>query len=563
MKRTLLLLPMLPLLAACVDEDSTGLTEAAYGCVFGDATSLEVGQVGQVESAGTGSFCIDGASGGDFVFIPFLAAERDSARVRVDVTGGGVVAASGGAADVSGILPRLGSAPQLREDRAFHLALRDREKRELEPLMAGGGGPGAADVMPRAASARTAAPEVGDLLELNTSTRCSFPFDIRTGRVAAISDHAIIVVDVDVPAPGLTQQDLEFFADRFDELVFPVNVRNFGQPTDIDDNGRVIIFFTLAVNELTPPGSDFFVGGFFWSGDLFPRTGTQRLQACEGSNLAEMFYVRAPDPQGTVNGNEVSVAFIKRFAVSTIGHEFQHLINASRRIFVNNANTFEQSWLNEGLSHLTEELVFYEAAGVAPGDNLDVADIRSSERIRVAFNEFMIGNIGLYNSYLENPDTASLMGLENLSTRGASWVFLRYALDQQPERDEQTLFDLANSTAAGLTNLRNALGTEPLDLMQDWTVSVFADDAVPGIDRRFTQPSWDFRDIFMELRTDDRFPLRVLDLRSGRPLELRLFPGGAAYPLFGVVEGGRAIVHVGSASSGAAGKLRGSLVRIR
>ena len=42
----------------------------------------------------------------------------------------------------------------------------------------------------------------------------------------------------------------------------------------IDENQRVIIFYTRAVNELTPSGADSYVGGFFYNRDLFPTSGT-------------------------------------------------------------------------------------------------------------------------------------------------------------------------------------------------------------------------------------------------------------------------------------------------
>ena len=39
--------------------------------------------------------------------------------------------------------------------------------------------------------------------------------------------------------------------------------------------GRAVLFFTSAVNALTPIGASSFVGGFFYNRDLFPRSGDQ------------------------------------------------------------------------------------------------------------------------------------------------------------------------------------------------------------------------------------------------------------------------------------------------
>jgi hypothetical protein len=53
-----------------------------------------------------------------------------------------------------------------------------------------------------------------------------------------------------------------------------------------------------------------------------------------------------------------------------------------------------------------------------------------------------------------------------------------------------------------------------MDWIHDWLVSVYTDDHVPGPHSRFTQPSWDFRNLYPRLRTPEgfaygRYPLRV------------------------------------------------------
>ncbi|MFL5537423.1 MAG: hypothetical protein ACJ8J0_00435, partial [Longimicrobiaceae bacterium] len=83
-----------------------------------------------------------------------------------------------------------------------------------------------------------------------------------------------------------------------------------------------------------------------------------------------MFYMLAPDPTG-VHGNVRSVAFVGGVTIGTLGHEFQHLINASRHLYVNGSTTFEDFFLDEGLAHEAEELVFYRASGLSPGQNID------------------------------------------------------------------------------------------------------------------------------------------------------------------------------------------------
>ena len=120
------------------------------------------------------------------------------------------------------------------------------------------------NVTPRAALA-AAVPVVGDLLNLNVNARdfCANP-DLRTGRVAAVTDKAIVVSDTANPPGGFTDADYRSIGVTFDTLIDPVDRGAFGAVTDIDNNGHVILFFTRAVNEATAAGSSSVVLGYFY-----------------------------------------------------------------------------------------------------------------------------------------------------------------------------------------------------------------------------------------------------------------------------------------------------------
>jgi hypothetical protein len=399
------------------------------------------------------------------------------------------------------------------------------------------------------------APETPQTFNVNAESSCSNAVQ-RTTRVAAVTEHAIVVADESNPAGGFTDTEYEEFGLAFDNLIHPVLTRNFGEPSDIDENGRVIILFTRAVNELTEAGSDSYVGGFFYGRDLFPKTKTARLEGCAASNEAEMFYMLVPDPNGEVNGNARSKEFVQRVTTGVLGHEFQHLINASRRLFVNNASAFEETWMDEGLSHIAEGLLFYEASGLSSRENIDIDDLRSSRRAVDAFNDHGLSNFGRLVRYLEHPDTATALGNDdNLLNRGAAWAFLRYAADRKGGSERDLWFGLVNSGSAGYTNLSAALGEDPLGWIRDWSVSVYADDAEMGVEPRFTQPSWNFRSIISALQNESEtrlysvYPLKTHSLAEG-PVELSLKGGGAAFVRLGVASGSRAEIR--STSGGVA-----------
>src|SRR5256714_7395126 len=260
--------------------------------------------------------------------------------------------------------------PALKTDDAFDLGRGDGSIAELTPLIP------AARLAKSTGAARfnmqLANPQIGELLKLNTnsSSACSNAF-MRTGRVVAITDRAIVVADTANPTDGFTTADYQSFGAAFDTLVYPVDTVNFGGPTDVDKNQRVILFFTRAVNELTPPSVNYYVGGFFFSRDLFPTTQNNGVAGCATSNFAEMFYMLAPDPAGIINGNTRTIDFVKSVTVATLAHEFQHLINASRHLYVNlGSSAFEDTFLDEGLAHVAEELAFYRSSGLSPRQNI-------------------------------------------------------------------------------------------------------------------------------------------------------------------------------------------------
>lgn len=556
------LFPALFLLTAC-GTDVSGPAGSLFSCLLTDPARLEVGGVVQVSGAGNRGLCLDGGTeGAEFVYIPFHAASGGSgsgAALRLDVSGAGLAAAAVGpptpspAADARRLPLSEASAPAgLAENVRFHHRLRAEER----SAMAGRLRPSAGASIP---SRVAAVPEIGDLATYNVAVGCD-AFDERTGRVEYVSEAAVLVADTQNPSP-IAAEDYRHFALTFDTLVQPLALEHFGEPTDIDGNGRAIIFFTRAVNELTPPSSSVYTVGFFWSGDLFPEEATPRAEACPGGNQAEIFYMLTPDPQGEV-GPRFSAAFIRSAAIGIIAHEYQHLINAARRLWVNEASEFEEPWLNEALSHAAEELVFYEAAGLTPGQNIGQDDLPDGSAADAAFELYMSGNIGNYRRFLGRPDTVALFGLDGLPTRGGAWSFLRYAADRSGQSDPAFFTALVNARTAGLDNLEAVFGESAVAWMQDWTVSIYADDALPVADRHL-QPSWNFRDLYQRRLSLESFPLGVIPLDARVVRTLLLGEGGLAFPRFGVPPGQLGVVHTETGDGAPPPSLRGSFLRTR
>jgi hypothetical protein len=263
------------------------------------------------------------------------------------------------------------------------------------------------------------------------------------------------------------------------------------------------------------------------------------------------------------------VTFIRNSSVGVLAHEFQHLINDSRRLYVNASPVWEESWLNEGLSHIAEELAFYEASGLRPRQNIGPANLTSSAAAS-AIGEFQGSNIDRYIRFLQAPETNTLMGPDDLPTRGAIWAFLRYAADRDAGSDTTLWNRLVRDTKTqGLANLREALGVNPREWIEDWAVSVYTDDAGLPLDdpTRYTQASWNFRALLPQVRTNGiplgKFPLRTISMTGGEARALSLRGGGMAYLRFGVQAGQSAALRATVKGLPAPSLLKIAVVRTR
>ncbi len=404
--------------------------------------------------------------------------------------------------------------------------------------------------------------QVGNLVTLNTETSsaCQNP-DERTGRVEAIGEHVIVVADTANPEPTFSRTDYEEFAAAYDSRVRPLTDDLFGAPEPVGGESRVVAFFTKAVNELTEADSDQVVLGFFFARDLFPREGTAQLQGCPASNELNMFYMRVPDEDGEV-GSQQDREAVRRFTVSTMAHEHQHLVNANRRLFVqqvSGSQPFEALWLNEGLSHLTEEIFFFQEAGLSSRTNIGGDELTGAgEDALDAFNEIQIINLVRIAEFMQDPSESSVVDDEDGSAmRGGAWHFLRYALDRDGGSEHARVDALVNTTRRGISNLEAVLGIDAHDWMADWAVTLYTDGRVDGVSEEFTDRSWNHADLFARLQSGgepifEEFPIETHELADGAEESVTVRGGGAVYLRFGVEAGeeGEVTVNGGNGCGG-------------
>jgi hypothetical protein len=528
---------------------------AAAACTNGNEPknpSLTVGQI-QPNTNVTSQTFAGGASGADYVLTASNLSTSFPTTLSVTFTAHGTDAAAPAAksitADGATLLRSVtGSAPQPNED--FDAMMRRREITALTPRFDRARQWFNSRSTNVGGLSRMTIPSsvvVGDKISLNVSLdACANP-DIRRGRVVAITQKAIIVADTANPIGGYTDAEYAAVGATFDTLVAPLDEANFGTAGDLDHNTHIVMFFTRAVNEMTPRGSTSVVGGFFYARDLFPTVDDPNLGAgsgCPTSNVGEMFYLMVPDPNGLV-ADARSKDYVSQQTIATTGHEYQHMINAYRRLYVNTqATSFETVWLNEGLSHIAEELLFYHVANLAPKQNITITALRASPTGIAAFNNYQLFNFGRYRTFLEQTlNHSPYAPNDDLETRGATWSLLRYLADHRSATDADTWTKLVNSIKSGLANMTDVFGADLMNKIRDWQVSVNADDyPLTGatIDAEFQQPSWNFRSVFGAFVNGSGqpvpppFPVPQAALTDAAPTTLVLNGGSVGYVRFTV-----------------------------
>jgi hypothetical protein len=403
----------------------------------------------------------------------------------------------------------------------------------------------AAPRLARAPALQVVPPTLGSLRTFKVcgNLTCSTAaFKTVGARVQSLGAHIAVYVDTLAPANGLITADFDALRTVFDSRLYPVDTAAFGREPDVDSNGVVIVLMTGVVNALvtkTQCGTTGYVAGFFFPADLDPTVRTQY-------NDGEVFYSIVADPTGTLSCAH-SAAEVKRSTPVTFTHEFQHMINFTQHVLVRSGGT-EDGWLDEGLSKYAEELA---GRSYLPTDS-------------ASFSQYAFNTVYDAYQYLAAPGSnALLIPFDNgtLAEIGASWLFVRYAVDQHGDSLPRKL---VQSPLTGATNVAAQTG-QPFDaLVTRWALANWVSD-LPG----FAAPpeliykSWHFRRTFASLNSRDPanfprpFPLvptagagsavnlaGTLHAGSGEYHRALQGPGGPAFTLFFSRDGSTALPSV-------------------
>ena len=229
--------------------------------------------------------------------------------------------------------------------------------------------------------------------------------DTITAELRAVTDDFYVYMDVR-NVEALTDKELAQFINPFAEKVEDER-QLFGEESDVNHDDHFAILISQAVNELGMAGGGSATGGgmltgYFYGGDLYDAS------TYPGSNEMEVFYMMTPDPSGEYGVSLSTKFYLSNIAPSVLPHEFQHMISYNQHVFENDGLS-EEPWLNEGLSHLAEDI------SSITGGYMEKTGIENPSRV---------------NLYLHVTDSTCFTCGSSLAQRGGSYLFLRYLYEQ-------------------------------------------------------------------------------------------------------------------------------------
>lgn len=274
-----------------------------------------------------------------------------------------------------------------------------------------------------------------------------------SARAAYVGDHCYVFVD---KAFNADDSRIQLMGKTFDAQIFPTDSRLFGNPVASGVNGdpKISLLVTPAVGNY---GKDTTIG-YFTVRDLFTPEDDPTQAVLQHSNRRLMLYM---------SSYVVSKGQPADF-LGTMAHEFEHLINASQRIFSTGAKTTEDVWLDEGLAMYAMEANGYGLGGAGG----------------VVFSHVA--------AYQAQPERYSLTNWDidpDQSAYGAAYLFTTYLVDRF---GESILKKLVTSPSVGVANLQGVLGTYDTtfeQVFEDWTAANLFDHTGVSTDPRFNYKS--------------------------------------------------------------------------
>ena len=312
-----------------------------------------------------------------------------------------------------------------------------------------------------------------------------------------------IIVLEDPASPRANQMDVEFqkIGEEFDQDMYD-QLLVFGDPlvvdSALDNNGRMLAFFTPKVNNYTINGQTNVVLGFVQLCDFFPRTGPINA-SCPASNLGEAFYALIPDQNAGW-----SISLWRRLIRGTLIHEAKHILSYAYRYLLD-AST-EESWLEEATAQQASEVwargmyARSEKSDIGWGDGpqCDYAPVGGGCPDPA---EGILHHFGFLYQHYTSPESKSVIDNSDVVRYGSSWSFMRYLTDAFSTNETSFLSSIIQTSDRGVANVVAKTGRPFSELLGMFALASAADN-YPGAS--LTNPklrlaSWNSRDLFQNM----------------------------------------------------------------
>jgi Bacterial Ig-like domain (group 2)/IPT/TIG domain len=346
--------------------------------------------------------------------------------------------------------------------------------------------------------------QVGDIVSLrmpDLSANICDDFLTISAVVKAVGTRGIWLNDRDNPGNGFSDIDFQNLSNQLDNGIYDTDVSYFGDPTDLDGNQRIVILVTEKINDVDTQNS--IILGFVSPGDVLPAL-------CTASNGAEIYYNRAPEPQGYTRDLALEDA------PELIAHEFTHVIQTGHRLVMQQNGDFMAAFVAEAQATFAEEVVGHDVTGRSTGQNYGYAIALNDPHFDpVSWYADQFADLSFYFGRNQNDpatpiaDTPARCSWVTNSPSpcqgralwyGVGWSFLRWISDNYGSQlggEQQFQRDLIDNNVFGFDNIEDVTGIPIETLLAKWAASLYLDDrGVAGLAPDLTIPSWNFKDVF-------------------------------------------------------------------
>lgn len=279
----------------------------------------------------------------------------------------------------------------------------------------------------------------------------------RAGILVAQGMHAAVYVD-ETGLQDLSAAEARALADAFDGRIHPRLTALLGPPSDVDGNGKVILFLTTLPQ----------LWGYYWANDvLYPRDASD---GCTGSraNAVDAVYLALPSSVTRLGWTRAEA--LGELIPGVLAHEYAHLLSFQRRCLARACDGADETWIEEGLAKVAEDEAGYGWNSSRAGGITYLTRTRED----------------VYRGY----DGRSLTRWEGDSVGNyeGAHAFFRFHAD----RLGPDILASLTSGSTGIANVERALGTSfPEALADVATALLFSNTgASPAADHSFTGAGW-------------------------------------------------------------------------